>query len=295
MQALLAQWRITNPDIQPLKDNTWVVNHDLFLKQGHKEIIEHNFTVMTDLGQLGIPVANYIQTSTGNIFGNDAQGNIYTLSARLPGRIIKDIYQEANYSKLALVTGKSTAILHHAFSKLNLENVRKANFLQEMENWIYRSLSQSNWLYITEQEYLECLMPLKTIYNALPSQLIHRDLHYGNLLFNNGQLSGYIDFDLNCKNIRLFDVAYFLAGLLDGHKDKPDDVCKWLEIVTQYVIGYEEVLSLQAIEKKCLKLLMLCIELLFTAYYAKNNNEVQANNAADFFRFMNELYFPDIS
>ena len=39
-------------------------------------------------------------------------------------------------------------------------------------------------------------------------------MHFGNFLFQEGSFSGYIDFDLSQKNIRIFDLCYFLAGLL---------------------------------------------------------------------------------
>ena len=34
----------------------------------------------------------------------------------------------------------------------------------------------------------------------LPVQLIHRDVHFGNFLFDEGKFSGYIDFDLSQRN-----------------------------------------------------------------------------------------------
>ena len=33
-------------------------------------------------------------------------------------------------------------------------------------------------------------------------------------LFFEGDFSGYIDFDLSQRNIRIFDICYFLTGLL---------------------------------------------------------------------------------
>lgn len=41
------------------------------------------------------------------------------------------------------------------------------------------------------------------LYSKLPIQLIRREVHLGNLLFDNNKFSGYIDFDLSQKNIRI--------------------------------------------------------------------------------------------
>ena len=55
---------------------------------------------------------------------------------------------------------------------------------------------------------------LKRITKKLPRQIIHRDFHGQNIIFNNGRLDGYTDFDLNEKNARLYDLCYLCTGAL---------------------------------------------------------------------------------
>jgi len=45
------------------------------------------------------------------------------------------------------------------------------------------------------------------------------------MLFDQGKLTGYIDFDLSQKDARIFNICYFLMGLLsEGHREKEDQL-----------------------------------------------------------------------
>ena len=96
---------------------------------------------------------------------------------------------------------------------------------------------------------------LEAVYDDLPKQLIHRDVHFGNFLFFEGNLSGYIDFDLSQRNIRIFDICYFLTGLL-------------------------------AEEKNAIPCVMECIEILCTAYFINIQDIKHANDAYRIFHFI---------
>jgi Ser/Thr protein kinase RdoA (MazF antagonist) len=134
-------------------------------------------------------------------------------------------------------------------------------------------------LQLSQKELLAC-------YDELPKQLIHRDMHYGNLLFNNGVFSGYIDFDLSQKNVKIFDICYFLIGLLIDHDKKKDDVDKWYEIVSSFIKGYETINHLTKREKDSIGCLMKNIEILFVAYFLGEEDEVLAESAAGLYCFV---------
>ena len=76
------------------------------------------------------------------------------------------------------------------------------------------NLAANEWKILGEEDYTRTVSLLEAVYPSLPKQLIHRDVHFGNFLFFEGSLSGYIDFDLSQRNIRIFDLCYFLSGLL---------------------------------------------------------------------------------
>lgn len=108
---------------------------------------------------------------------------------------------------------------------------------------------------------------LENAYERLPKQLIHRDVHFGNFLFSEGNLSGYIDFDLSQRNIRIFDICYFLTGLLAEEVENPFTKKEWTENVRAVIEGYESLTRLSAEEKAAIPCVMECIEILFAAYF----------------------------
>ena len=108
---------------------------------------------------------------------------------------------------------------------------------------------------------------MAALYEKLPVQLIHRDVHFGNFLFANGEFSGYIDFDLSQRNIRIFDPCYFLLSLLSEREKNGITEAQWFEFLENVFAGYEEKLELSEAEKQAVPYVMECIELLFAAYF----------------------------
>ncbi|OOM81514.1 homoserine kinase [Clostridium puniceum] len=95
-----------------------------------------------------------------------------------------------------------------------------------MSGWISDTLEANDYKYLKNIDFEKNLDKLNRCYNKLQRQLIHRDLHLGNFLFNNCEFSGYIDFDLSQKNIRIFDICYFLLRLLIDHKKNSEHIDK---------------------------------------------------------------------
>jgi len=57
------------------------------------------------------------------------------------------------------------------------------------------------------------------LFDKLPKQLIHRDPNPSNILFDGGEVTGFIDFDLSHRNIRLLDPCYCATGILSEWRD----------------------------------------------------------------------------
>ena len=81
------------------------------------------------------------------------------------------------------------------------------------------------------------------------------------------KFSGYIDFDLSQRNIRIFDLCYFLLGLLSEEEKLELTEEQWFDFVSKVFKGYERKLPLSEAEKQAVPCVMECIERLFTAYY----------------------------
>ena len=124
------------------------------------------------------------------------------------------------------------------------------------------------------------------MYDKLPVQLIHRDEHLGNFLFDNGRFSGYIDFDLSQRNIRIFDVCYFMLGLLSEEEVLDISEEQWFEILKYFFAGYEQEHTLLPEEKQAVPYVMEAIELLFVAWFMGQNDIKCADNAMRIYQFV---------
>lgn len=283
----LEAWGIDS-DIQQIYDTVWSVGDDYVIKTNTDlEGLKRNIEMMKTLEECGIPVAKQIPTIDGLEYV-EGEGRYYLLMNKLKGNHVLDIYQE-NTSNIAYETGKVVAKLHTAF----LVCEQKIKFwdnslLDEMMGWVKEAIKVNQFQYCTEKEFEASLKELQDCYDQLPRQLIHRDMHYGNILFDKGVFSGYIDFDLSQKNVKIFDICYFLMGLLIDHDKKEDAVAKWYAIISNFIRGYEELNSLTRLEKDSMCCLMKNIELLFVAYFIGEEDEVLAGNAAGLYHFINK-------
>ena len=211
-------------------------------------------------------------------------GFLFFLSRRLHG---SNIVRIGNDGKIASTMGGIIADLHIAFQKCEEEDIFWNNsLLDEMNGWVRNNLEVNDWKYVTKEEYEETVSQLEMVYESLPVQLIHRDVHFGNFLFSDGKFSGYIDFDLSQRNIRIFNLCYFLLGLLcEEEKFEITDEL-WFELVKNVFTGYEHKLKLTEMEKKAVPYVMECIELLFVSYFESINDVCCAKDAYRIFIFI---------
>jgi Putative homoserine kinase type II (protein kinase fold) len=285
IDELKSNWDL-HEEVHQIYDSTWSIGDKYVLKVNEKLAqLERNITIMRALGESGIPVAKPVKTKYGQDYV-EYDGKYYFLMNKLSGSNILNIYVE-DYLNIAYETGKIMAQLHKAFidceQKITFWN---NNLLNEMQGWVCNNLKSNQFKYLTEEDFNSSLEELTGCYEKLPRQLIHRDFSYGNILFQNGRLSGYVDFDLSQKNIRIFDSCYFLIGLLVNHEKTKEDVEKWYYIVSKFFEGYEQISPLLQLEKDSICCVMKSIELLFVAYFLGLEDEDLGKSAADLFYFI---------
>lgn len=167
--------------------------------------------------------------------------------------------------------------------------IRDNSLLEEFTGWIQESLQNNNWQLVDVSSFNDTVSRLNGIYGQLPKQLIHRDVHFGNFLFDEPHFSGYIDFDLSQRNIRIFDICYFLLGLLAEDKDVPLSTEEWLSIFSEVLAGYKSQIPLTDIEKLSIPYVMESIELLFTTYFLNLGKMPEAEEAARLFFYIRGL------
>lgn len=111
-----------------------------------------------------------------------------------------------------------------------------------------------------------------------------------NFLFDNNKFSGYIDFDLSQRNIRIFDLCYFMLGLLSDEEIQDVSDVQWFDILKSFFTGYEQELELLPEEKQAVPYVMKAIELLFVAWFMEQNDIKCAENARQIYQFIEKNF-----
>lgn len=263
MDKILRQWNIFEACEEKITDTAWAVGNSYVLKEySDKKSLDRNIKFLKELDKNNIPVAQIIPQENGTDFVTE-NGKYYLLTKKLNGKNAVSIIE---WDGMPFEMGKIIGILHTAFLKINIDDdIWKSSLLDEMQGWIYDNFEKDKWENIDKTQYEATLSNLKKYYHDLPDQLIHRDVHFGNFLFSDGKFSGYIDFDLSQTNIRIFDVCYFLLGLLVEEENQMSEE-EWLNTVKETVAGYNRVMPLTKAEYYAIPYVMQCIEILFIAY-----------------------------
>jgi len=171
--------------------------------------------------------------------------------------------------------------LHGAFKKIeDLVDTYDADFQNEFAKWILPELERAG-LSFADGVMERVRGFLERDYHLLPRQLIHRDMHTGNLLFDNGALTGYLDFDLGQRNARVWDIVYLCCSLLAGNYREAERLGLWRGIYQGVLRGYEGLLPLNAAERLAIPALFLFDGILFTAFFSKTGQPETAKGCVE--------------
>lgn len=281
---VLETWGLQDSKTEQIYDTAWQVGDDYVLKvYQDRNMLERNLKMLKILNETGIPVGKVISDKTGKQYVSEGS-HFYFLSEKLSG---SNILQIGSDTELAETMGSVIADLHIAFQKCESEGEFWNNsLLDEMNGWVKEQFEECDWKYISQEEFQKVVSELESLYGNLPVQLIHRDVHFGNFLFDEGKFSGYIDFDLSQRNIRIFDLCYFLLGLLSEEEKMELTEEQWFDFVSKVFMGYERKRLLSEAERQAVPCVMECIELLFTAYFEGQKDLTCAEDACRIYRFV---------
>ncbi|MBC5630665.1 phosphotransferase [Clostridium sp. NSJ-6] len=226
----------------------------------------------------------------------------YTLLTKIDGKVLKN-YFEGDFIKRGNNIGKSLAELHIGLSKITDEIKGKIvafdnDLIAELNGWVIdeidkyvkKSTLDKNEINIFKECINELLNGFRNDYYKLPRQVIHRDFHGGNIIFKNEDIVGVIDFDLSQINARLFDICYLCTGSLTTIFNDTEMRDKWIQFIKAFIQGYQSVNKLTSHEIKSMKNMMLSIEIVMVAYFAREGYEDIANNNIKMANYLNELW-----
>lgn len=284
IKNLLTNWDLQNESIKQIHNTTWQIGKDYVLKfYDEPESLKRNILINQYLDEIGMPVGKLLKTNKEKEY-IEVAGQYFFVSQRLFG---SNIVSLKFYNKTAEKMGQIIANLHIAFKSLESKvEVWDNSLLSEMQGWVKESFEKSGWQNISKESYEIIVQNLEKIYKKLPVQLIHRDVHFGNFLFNQGDFSGYIDFDLTQKNIKIFDLCYFVLSVLSEKEKFEITEEKWFAFTKNVFAGYNKNLALTTEEKESAVFVMECIELLFLAYFEEQEDYDLAKNTYNIFNFI---------
>ncbi|MDA1348218.1 MAG: phosphotransferase [Chloroflexi bacterium] len=104
-------------------------------------------------------------------------------------------------------------------------------------------------------------------------QLIHRDLHPGNVLVRQNRVVGFIDCDHLSIGQSVFDLAYYAANLLKAQVDDAERPLPWLEEASALVSGYREQRPFSEDEMEAFPHALLCYHLLLATWFLTMDQE----------------------
>lgn len=259
-------------------DNAWVINGEHVIKATTDR------ASMVDMNQCLTMLSHVMKGIAAPIsLGNGEQiiemGDMYfSMYPVIEGAFLspEERYTEERFD-ISKKYGASIALLHQSLQSLDdVDYLTAKNFYEIVKGWAYPTTMKilEQWsIGINETRLENYIEDLGRLYDDLPQQAIHRNPNPSNIIFKNGEVTGFIDFELAEKNIRLFDPCYCATGVLSEAKDIEDGYEKWPEILKGILNGYHSINPLSDAEIEAVPYVIYGIQMIFIAYLDRVNQK----------------------
>ena len=227
MNKLLKNWKIgTVSAIEPISSywgkTSLVITTDgkyFILKEKHSlSQAMQEFNLLSKLSNAGAPVAVPVRLINGEHFLL-VNERTYCLYPKLPGKVVEEHYAGSALER-ARSFGKAIAFLHSCLLMCeNIGDIPELKLIEQIQEWAIPCIRKNGEIvdgYTVEETWNAFEQEMVQLEDDLPKQLIHRDLHPANMLFENGGLTGFVDFDMIVSGFRIFDVCYCATSILVG-------------------------------------------------------------------------------
>jgi Ser/Thr protein kinase RdoA (MazF antagonist) len=250
--------------VEQVYKSAWDIDDRFILKQcGDLNELNKSVWFSEYLTGKCISVRTYLQTIDGKYY-IEFNGQHYCLMNKIRGSHMEPF--EGNRFDNGLLLGEIVAELHQALAGADTPfELYDAHYIDELRGWLFEEIKKNN-LPVSGAIIQACL-DFEQLYSKLPRQIIHRDMHLLNLVFENGRFAGYLDFDISQKNVRIFDLCYLGCSMLVGNYADDVKLNQWKEIFHGVCTGYNKRICLGNEEKEAIPVMFLLIELTFTAWY----------------------------
>ncbi|MDE7361567.1 MAG: helix-turn-helix domain-containing protein [Oscillospiraceae bacterium] len=255
-------------------DNMWQIGRDYFLKTGDRAILLRNARVAKAMEAQGFAAAVPIPTKKGGDLTDDQ--NNFVLIRRSKGEpLSKSDRFGDDCGKFGFKYGQSIAGLHNALTAIE-EDIQpfEQNLFAHVTEWALPNVQKQNiqWnMGIPDSFFEEYSRDFGALFEKLPKQLIHRDPNPCNILFCDGDVIGFTDFDLSERNVRLWDPCYCATGILSEQRNVENAYDKFLAILDAILHGYDSINPLTAEEKRAVYYVICSIQMICVAYFESVN------------------------
>ena len=265
IKKLLSHWDLQDNKVTNIiNENTGKQNENAFYI-GNDYVIKYSANLASI--KKTIIFADTVKLKNGDDYLQS--GDLYfVIINRIKGEQLKceDIFADTG---IAYTIGISIAKLHNKLKAFDNADFKQVNIYNDCVESIDKI---QNFTQEFKENYKSTF---GKIINQLPTQLIHRDINPSNMIFDNGEFKGFIDFDLTEVNVRIFDICYCATAILSECFSKPNvDINKWLEILDNLVAGYDSINKLSDSEKQAIPYVIYSIQIICISYFSKYDKYV---------------------
>ena len=276
IKSVLEQWNLSGETVSDFYDansgqridNTWCVGEQYIMQAGTNITgLRNHIAVSEKLKAQGFAAALPVKTVSGEDFLTEGE-LYYFVSVRVSGSTLNDraLFGE-NGRELTYKLGQAIGKLDHALAEFDFI-CNEPNLLEQMKNRWIPKLRESGCF--TEAFYRDYLAHMEQLYPQLPRQLIHRDPNPSNIISEHGEITGFLDFELTERNVRIFDLCYAATAILSAtYEDSTLNRDKWPEILRNIIAGYDAVVRLTEVERAAIPYMIYSIQMTCIAFFSE--------------------------
>jgi len=255
-----------------ISKEAWVIGSKYILKTGKNVAgLKTHIAISKALLQNGMDAAYPIPTKSGAdyILKED---RYYVLVNKIKGECLRSSERyDGNRFCTGVKYGEAIARLHQILRQYDQSlEVNDHNMVDTTLSWAMPKTKQimAQWgMPLPDEFYQEYSEIFPTLYQQLPRHIIHRDPNPSNIMFADGEVSGFTDFVISERNIRLFDPCYCATGILsEAGSIVPDGYEKWPEIFRGIIHGYDRHAKLSPKEKQAIPYIVYSIQMICIAW-----------------------------
>ena len=290
MEKVLEEWSIGAIDtIEPVPNGRGRLSlvkaseGDSFVLKKESGLVrsESGYALLRNLSQAGVPVPVPVVTSGGGWYAVGEQGGRFCLYPRLPGQVVSEHYTGDAQGR-ARAFGAAIGLLHVALRECgNLSGFDEMDLVTHIAEWALPCIRSGGDVVdacAMERVWSDAGGELALLQNGLPIQLIHRDAHTTNMLFDGGKLTGFLDFEMVRIGPRAFDLCYCGSSILVDGFDDTEMAAKWPVLFRSLLSGYEAYCPLNPSEHRALYRILVAIQLMFIAWWLDTRAEDAAQS-----------------